>query len=203
MRPFVTALSRASVPALLVAAGIALAPAAGAHNPPPLPTPADGATVTTAPDEVVLTFTDVVLDVGAAIKVTAPDGSDVTEGTPVVDDTVVTQALAKERPAGEYSVAWRVTSADGHPVDGTFTFTASDAAGAPPETPSPTPSAEPSATPTPEAPTQATPAPTPTRDDVAGLPDGPARTIVLVVGAATVLALIPLLVRRLRDTKDD
>jgi len=203
MRLFVPALRRACVPVLLLAAGVVLAPTAAAHNPPPVPTPADGATVATAPDEVVLTFTDVVLDVGAAIKVTAPDGSDIIEGDPVVDDKVVTQPLADERPAGEYSVAWRVTSADGHPVDGTFVFTASDDVAPSQEAPASTQAAEPSASPTTPAPAEPSPSPTATTDDVAGLPEGPARTVALVVGAAAMLVLIPVLVRRFRATKDD
>ena len=202
MRPFVTALRRASVPTLLIAAGIALAPAAAAHNPPPVPTPADGATVAAAPDEVVLTFTDVVLEVGATIAVTAPDGTDVTDGEAVVDDTVVTQALTTERPAGEYRVDWRVTSADGHPVDGTFAFTATEAVAPAPETPEATPSEEPSTPPATEAPVAPSPSPTVTDDGGITTPTGPGRTIALVIGAAAALVFIPLLVRRLRETRE-
>ncbi len=40
-----------------------------------------------------------------------------------MDDTV-RQALAPGAPAGAYTVSWRVTSADGHPISDTFTFTA-------------------------------------------------------------------------------
>jgi len=43
--------------------------------------------------------------------------------------------VAGDAPAGKYTVAWRVASADGHPVTGTFPFTAKTAAGgqAPPK----------------------------------------------------------------------
>ncbi len=202
MRPSLLALRRACLPAVLaLVAAFTFAPAAAAHNPPPVPTPADGATVAAVPDEIVLTFTDVVLDVGAAVAVTSPDGAELADGPPVVDGAVVTQQLTPERPAGEYTVAWRVTSADGHPVDGTFAFTASDAVGVP--SPSPTATATtaapttaaPVAAPTPSAPGTETPAPTPGA--------GPGRTIALVVGIAGLLVFIPLLVRRLRETGRD
>jgi hypothetical protein len=36
----------------------------------------------------------------------------------------VSEHLQPGSPAGQYTVAWRVTSADGHPVSGRFSFTA-------------------------------------------------------------------------------
>jgi hypothetical protein len=36
----------------------------------------------------------------------------------------VTEHLQPGSPAGQYTVAWRVTSADGHPVSGRFSFNA-------------------------------------------------------------------------------
>jgi hypothetical protein len=39
-----------------------------------------------------------------------------------VDNTVV-QDLPGSSPAGRYTVLWRVTSADGHPVSGQISFT--------------------------------------------------------------------------------
>ncbi|HEU4330891.1 MAG TPA: copper resistance CopC family protein [Lapillicoccus sp.] len=53
---------------------------------------------------------------------TGPDGP-VSDGSPRLDGTTVHQPLLGG-PAGRYSVAWRATSADGHPVSGTFAFTA-------------------------------------------------------------------------------
>jgi hypothetical protein len=43
-------------------------------------------------------------------------------------DNTVTQSLEPGAPAGTYTVLWRVTSVDGHPVSGRFTFTAIAAA---------------------------------------------------------------------------
>ena len=57
-------------------------------------------------------------------------------------------AVTGELPAGEYTVIYRVTSADGHPIEGQFRFTAAEATSygvataAPTMTPSPTTSAE-------------------------------------------------------------
>ena len=42
--------------------------------------------------------------------------------------TTVTQPLAGGLPAGAYTVEWRVTSADGHPLSGTFGFTVAQGA---------------------------------------------------------------------------
>lgn len=204
MRPLLLALRRASVPtALLLAAGVTLAPSAAAHNPPPSPDPADGATVATAPAEVVLTFTDVVLDVGAAIAVTGPDGTDLSDGPPVVDDTVVTQPLRPERPAGDYQIDWRVTSADGHPVDGTFTFTATDAVGVAEEPSAPATPAPSKATTTAPAPSETTepPATTAPADDERSTDASGTRKVALIIGIVGLLVFIPLLVRRLRDTR--
>jgi len=41
---------------------------------------------------------------------------------------VASQKLKAGGPAGQYTVAWRVVSSDSHPIEGTFTFTASSAA---------------------------------------------------------------------------
>ena len=45
-----------------------------------------------------------------------------------VTDNRVTQAVQPGAPAGRYTVTWRVTSIDGHPVSGSFGFTATAAA---------------------------------------------------------------------------
>jgi hypothetical protein len=46
-----------------------------------------------------------------------------------------TTPLAANAPAGNYTVAWRVTSADGHPVTGTLHFIAQAVAGKPKQNP--------------------------------------------------------------------
>lgn len=92
--------------------------------------PADGETVEQAPEELVLTFSGEIAQVGAQVRVTGPDGETVSDGDPQVEGTELTQALQAERPAGAYEVTWRVTSQDGHPISGTFGFEATEAVGA-------------------------------------------------------------------------
>lgn len=106
--------------AILLGLGV---PAASAHDALAGSTPADGATVPAAPAEVSLDFTGEVQELGAQVAVTGPDGAAASEGAVEVDGATVTQPLADDLTAGTYSVAWRVTSADGHPISGTTTFT--------------------------------------------------------------------------------
>lgn len=115
--------------AVVVAApllAVALAGPAHAHNVLESTVPADGATVDTTPAEVVLRFDQPVLGLGAAVRVTGPDG-DMQTGAPESIDSAVRQALRPGSPAGRYTVAWRVTSSDGHPITGEFGFTSAAA----------------------------------------------------------------------------
>ena len=119
---------------------------AWAHNVLVGTTPGDGTEVKVAPATVVLTFNEPAIDTGTKMLVTGPSGS-VTTGNPRLVDNTVQQDLQPGLPAGEYTVEWRVTSADGHPINGTFSFRA--AAGSAGD--SPTTVASPSATPTGQA----------------------------------------------------
>lgn len=102
--------------------------------------PADGTTLANPPAQVVLTFNEAPVSLGAQVVVAGPTGK-VSAGAPRLDGLTVVQDLAPSAPAGPYTVAWRVTSVDGHPISGTFTFSAS--AAAPGGAPSPgAPSAE-------------------------------------------------------------
>jgi LPXTG-motif cell wall-anchored protein len=51
-------------------------------------------------------------------------------GTPRADGPKVVQGVAGPLPSGNYVVAWRVVSSDGHPVEGEIPFTVKAAAGA-------------------------------------------------------------------------
>lgn len=174
--------------------GMAGALPASAHDELVSTDPTDGATVATAPDQVTLTFTDKAIALGTEVKVTGPDGSVVSSGDPQLGPMTVVQPLVAARPAGAYTVTWRVTSADGHPVSGTFHFTASAATGT---APAPTGSATGSATAPAAVPATDTPAPpaaTPTPSaTMVAVPAGhssalsfwPFLVVVLIVAAAT------------------
>lgn len=83
--------------------------------------PAAGATIATAPTEVSLTFTE---NVGSGyVTVTAPSGERVQTSSVRTVDGVLSAEVAPSRERGRYTVAYRVVSADGHPVSGEFTFT--------------------------------------------------------------------------------
>lgn len=114
------------------------APPAAAHNTLRSSDPADGAAVATAPEQITLTFDQAALEIGSEVVVTAEDGTVVSDGPVQLADVSVVQPLADQRPAGAYRVDWRVTSADGHPISGTFAFTATEAVGGAVPTPSPT-----------------------------------------------------------------
>jgi methionine-rich copper-binding protein CopC len=131
----------------VVAVGLGAAPAA-AHDEIVGTTPADGSTVETAPDEVVLTFAEPAAALGTQVVVTGPDAVTVSQGDVRLVGTTVVQPLVGTRPAGAYRVDWRVTSVDGHPVTGTFTFTAAGPLPAPiASTPPTSPTAAPAASP--------------------------------------------------------
>lgn len=106
---------------LLVGTG-AVGPAA-AHDDLVGSEPTDGDTAEEGPDSLVLTFSGTVSELGTQVVVTGPEGSPVTEGEPTVDRDRVEQDLADDLPAGEYTVLWRVTSEDGHPISGSLGFT--------------------------------------------------------------------------------
>lgn len=102
---------------------VAAAGPAAAHDVLTATAPGNGSTVARTPSSVVLTFDAPAIAMGTKISVTGPSG-DVGQGGPALVDNTVSQALQPGAPAGPYTVEWRVTSADGHPVSGTFTFTA-------------------------------------------------------------------------------
>ncbi|WP_052424160.1 copper resistance CopC family protein [Nonomuraea candida] len=56
-------------------------------------------------------------------------------GKPELDGAVVTQAVGGPLPDGKYTIAYRVVSSDGHPIEGEIPFRVEGA-----ETPSPSPS---------------------------------------------------------------
>lgn len=118
---------------------------AWAHNALVSTTPANGSAVATPPEAVVLTFNEPAIATGTMVLVTGPDGS-ATQGAPELVDNTVRQDLKQALPAGTYTVEWRVTSADGHPVNGTFTFRARVGARVQTNSETPAPTATASAT---------------------------------------------------------
>lgn len=122
---------------------------ASAHDQIRSTTPADGQQVVAAPTEVSLVFTEDVLSLGAVVVVADSTGKDWADGSVLLDGTEATQTLEKGMPDGAYQVRWRVVSADGHPVSGSFTFAVGTRA--PADSARPTSTAAPTATPVADA----------------------------------------------------
>ncbi|MCG5441303.1 copper resistance protein CopC [Micromonospora sp. NIE79] len=115
----------AAVLAVLVAVLIPASPA-WAHNSLKTATPARDATLSSAPAEVALefmqrldpAFTTIVLTDAAKRKLPTSD--------PVVTGAKSTVQVTDTLPNGTYTVAYRVVSVDGHPVQGSYPFTVAD-----------------------------------------------------------------------------
>ncbi|SKC70973.1 copper resistance CopC family protein [Krasilnikoviella flava] len=112
---------------------VAAAAPASAHNVVVGTVPGTGSTVTEAPETVDVTFDDVVLDLAAegsstVVTVTDVDGTDHATGCPSTQDRTVSVPVTLGA-AGEYTVDWRIVSADGHPTSGEFSFTYDPPAG--------------------------------------------------------------------------
>jgi len=171
---------------------------ASAHDTLATTDPADGSTVAVAPAAVTLVFNEPAQALGSQVRVTGPDGSVVSTGDVVLNGASVSERLVDSRPAGTYTVAWRITSTDGHPISGSFTFTATGAAGPATTAASPAPTSTAAAAPaaaSTAAPTGGTviaPAPTPSTDagSSTGLSPGLVAGIMILVagvGAAGIL----------------
>ncbi|MBO0854387.1 MAG: copper resistance protein CopC [Nocardia sp.] len=108
--------------ALLGCAAIAVAGPAGAHSTVVSTDPADGAKISAGPARVSFTFNENLQPSFPSLTVVGPDGNLWSKGDPVVQGPTVSVAVGDLGPAGTYTMAYRVTSADGHPVSGTRTF---------------------------------------------------------------------------------
>lgn len=125
---------------LALAAGTAVAPAS-AHDELVSSTPAGGDALDTAPAELVLTYSDNILEVGIEMSVTDAAGTEYVADEPTVDGATVTVPLDADMPGGSYQADWRVVSSDGHPISGSIPFTVT----------APVPTEEPTTTATPDA----------------------------------------------------
>lgn len=94
---------------------------AAAHATLESTSPADGAEVDAVPETIELTFSEE-MSAPAYVVVTAPDGTTITTGDPDVAGAEITQPLENTEARGTYTVAFRVFSADAHPVSGQFAF---------------------------------------------------------------------------------
>ncbi|MGN9909848.1 copper resistance CopC family protein [Phytohabitans sp. LJ34] len=186
----------ASAAVLAAALGIVVpaAPAA-AHTELKSTVPAAKSTTTKPVTEVTLTFTGLVKKPGTTVAVTGPDKTSHSAGAAEVLDKTITQKV-DGLAVGVITVTWRTTAADGHPMQGSFTFTNRAAAPSPSPSALPTPSAEA----TTAAPPPAATLPSPTPVAQAGDDDSSSSTVWWIVGAAVLLlaAIAGMVLRRRR-----
>ena len=121
IRQFLGALLGAAILAATLLGAVA---PASAHDDAESTSPASGATVAAPPEKVSVTFNKNPLAIGAQIVVTDAAGTDWADGPVEIVDNVASGRLKPGAPAGLFTVAWRVASSDGHPSEGSFTFTA-------------------------------------------------------------------------------
>ncbi|WP_062303920.1 copper resistance CopC family protein [Demequina subtropica] len=190
-----------TIPALLAAlavsllAAVVVAAPASAHTALVSSSPAEGETVTEL-SEVSLEFTEQLLDIGNELAIVAPDGT----RTALEIDAPVTEVVTAAVPddalaAGENILAFRVVSADGHPIEGEVTFTYAPVEASGPAEPSPSATVEPSAAAGPVV--TASPSPHVTVYEEVG--PNPAVYVIIGVVAAAALALTIALRQRRED----
>lgn len=186
----------AATAAMVFLLSVLMAPTGSAHADLQVSTPEDGESLEVAPEEIRLTFSEElfeelveisILDAAGdlystiGVEQTPPPGTDVIFPWP------------PQAPPGEYSIAYRVVSADGHPVTGTVSF--SYAATAPePSAPEPSssdsaPSAQ-SSTPA-SSPTASAPFASPANESLtSSSTDSSSVTPFVVIGVVLLLGVI-------------
>jgi copper resistance protein C len=83
--------------------------------------PSAGSTVSAAPHEVTLTFTDTLEAAFSNLAVTDASGAEVSQGRAQVNGNTMHIGL-KPLNVGVYKVNWRAVSTDTHKTEGSFTF---------------------------------------------------------------------------------
>ncbi len=75
-----------------------------------------------APKDITLTFNEAIKLINC--KMTGADGKDVAGvGAPAADGKSLKIPVTGTLAAGKYTVSYRIAGDDGHPMDGTYTFT--------------------------------------------------------------------------------
>ena len=108
----------------LAVAALAGAGAASAHATRIATDPVENTELTEAPAKVSAVFNEALQPEFAAMTVVGPDGNLWSTGDPQVHGAVISVGVRPLGPAGTYTVNYRVTSADGHAVSGSWSFSA-------------------------------------------------------------------------------
>jgi copper transport protein len=115
--------SRLATAVVAAVAALLLAPAALGHAVLERTDPSNDAVLESSPATVSLGFSEAVESALGAIRVFDANGERVDDGTlERPSSTEVAVGVEPNLPDGTYTVAWRVVSADSHPVAGAFVF---------------------------------------------------------------------------------
>jgi copper resistance protein C len=106
----------------LIVAAMAGAGAASAHATRVATDPVENTQLSKAPQKVSAMFSEALQTEFAAMTVVGPDGNLWSNGDPQVDGAVLSVGVRPLGPSGTYTVNYRVTSADGHVVSGSWSF---------------------------------------------------------------------------------
>ncbi|MGC4876081.1 copper resistance CopC family protein [Micromonospora sp. DT43] len=115
----------AAVLAVLVAVLVPVSPA-WAHNTLRSSAPGQESTLSRAPTEIVLEFVGRLDPPFTTIVLTDAARRKIPTGAPVVGGAKGSVQVTEALPNGTYTVAYRVVSTDGHPVQGSYPFTVAD-----------------------------------------------------------------------------
>lgn len=86
--------------------------------------PASGETLQSTPQEITLTYSAELMEIGNEVHVTNSAGETVSDGDAQTTGRDIVQKIkASETPDETYTVTWRVVSSDGHPIQGKYDFT--------------------------------------------------------------------------------
>lgn len=118
-------IARQLVAALAILVGVLAlgTTAASAHATLESSSPADGQSVLTSPSEIRITFSEAVTTISDGLSVLNADGKTVDTGSSeIVDGQTLVAPISETLSDGTYVATYRVLSADGHPVSGSFLF---------------------------------------------------------------------------------
>ncbi|MGG5173312.1 copper resistance CopC family protein [Pseudarthrobacter sp. J1738] len=179
---FTTRLRLAAIAAILIPAATAASPAL-AHDSLSSTNPTPDAAITHAPATVSLTLSEPPADSKnlnlSTITVTDGAGKTVSDGNVTVYGPTLSTKLSEGDP-GTYKVLWRAVSSDGHPIEGSYTFTVQAQAGQ---------TATPAATTAPAAAPSASPATSVAAERAEG-PNNDGAPLVLGIAAVILAAAI-------------
>jgi methionine-rich copper-binding protein CopC len=100
------------------------APTAYAHSELVSSNPAAASNIQELPQQIELEFNEDLLNLGSgnSVSVISPSGEDLGMGETSTDGATITRLLNTTSELGSFKVSYRVASADGHVLNGSYTF---------------------------------------------------------------------------------